>query len=201
MFAVLPEHAAANDYAMFNIKCSSPETVETTPCSSVTPLQGSGTVAHRYDTGYTSGGGGGYWGGTCTAPPNTHNYNYYNNPNPAAAVAASSSSAQAYPPPPPPPPPHPPPMILYPSLYSTVNQNQIHLHVHHNEIKPLDEYVDDVTTIVGNNLTISSGGSRGIEIGILQHNNQMQPSGDGDGVITRYNDRQHAGDPSVWRPY
>lgn len=190
---MLPEHPGASEYAMFNLKCSSPDAVET-------PLQGGGASSHRYDTGYTSSGGGGYWGGTCSAPPNTHNYNYYNNPN----ATAASGSAQTYPPPPPPPTPHPPPMVLYPSLYSTVNQNQIHLHLHHNEInKPIEQYVEDVTTIVGNNVTIS-GGSRGIEIGILQHNNQMQPSADdpgGDVVITRYNDRQHGGDPSVWRPY
>jgi runt-related transcription factor len=83
-------------------------------------------------------------------------------------------------------------MVLYPSLYSTVNQNQIHLHVHNvTEYKPADQYPEDVTAIVGgNNVTISSA-NRAIEIGIVHDQPQDQ--------IQRY-DRQH-GDPSVWRPY
>ncbi|XP_025413224.1 protein lozenge-like isoform X2 [Sipha flava] len=74
----------------------------------------------------------------------------------AAAVAAAAAAAYQYnaaavttvPPPPPPPPPPlpvpssqhhsavtvepppPAPMVLYPHLYSTVNQNQIHVHLH-----------------------------------------------------------------------
>ncbi|XP_047106000.1 forkhead box protein B2-like [Schistocerca piceifrons] len=62
-----------------------------------------------------------------------NNYNYYGaaqpapgpylNPPPPAAVAAAA-------PPPPPPPPPPPTMLVYPHLYSTVNQNQIHVHLH-----------------------------------------------------------------------
>lgn len=71
----------------------------------------------------------------------------------------------------------------------------------------------------GNNVTISSNGSRGgIEIGILHHQHQMQGSGVGTGTqndeqgLSRYSgtgqqgggagstDRQQT-DPSVWRPY
>ncbi|KAL1122024.1 hypothetical protein AAG570_003430 [Ranatra chinensis] len=129
----------------------------------------------------------------CWSSPTNYN-NYY------------SGSSQVPPPPPPPPPPtnpqhySTPPMVLYPSVYSTVNQNQIHLHVHNvssSEYKPSDLYAaDDVTAIVGsNNVTISSGGNRGggIEIGIVQDQTPQQDQ------MHRY-DQRHA-DPSVWRPY
>jgi hypothetical protein len=71
----------------------------------------------------------------------------------------------------------------------------------------------------GNNVTISSTGSRGgMEIGIVHHQHQMQASGVGTGTqgdeqgLSRYSgagqqgggagstDRQQT-DPSVWRPY
>ncbi|RZF38152.1 hypothetical protein LSTR_LSTR005513 [Laodelphax striatellus] len=124
--------------------------------------------------------------------------NYWGPPPPAAAATSYHNyypSNEAYLNAPPPAPPPPPPMVLYPSLYSTVNQNQIHLHLHSNDLKPSDQYNDDVTAIVAsNNVTISSaGGSRQIEIGI--RHNQLT-----DDLISRYNDRQHT-DPSVWRPY
>lgn len=97
--------------------------------------------------------------------------------------------------------PAPPPVVLYPHLYSTVNQNQIHLHLHHSDLnKPVEQYADDVATVVGNsNLTIT-GGSRGIEIGIAPSSNQTPVEEPNDIVITRYNDRQ-SNDLSVWRPY
>ncbi|KAG8273875.1 hypothetical protein J6590_011421 [Homalodisca vitripennis] len=178
---VLPDTPVSShvDYSMFNLKSSSPDTLE---CGggggggggTVTALQ---PATHRYDSGYS--GAGGYWGGSCTAPA-PQNYNYYNSASPAPAT-------QGYHPPPPP----PPVMFYHPSLYSTVNQNQIHLHLHHNESAAArSEYNEDLSTLVGNNLTISSGGSRAIEIGILQHN--QLPSED-------VNRQQN--DPSVWRPY
>ncbi|XP_054268371.1 protein lozenge-like [Macrosteles quadrilineatus] len=177
---VLPETPVSShpDYTMFSLKSSSPEM----DCGggSVTSLQPaphlhphSHSHPHRYDTGYTSSGG--YWGGTCAAPPH-HNYNnYYSSTSPPTAT-------QAYPHPP------PPPMVLYPSLYSTVNQNQIHLHLHHND-RPAatGEYNEDLTALVGNNLTISSNSSRSIEIGILPPSEDVN--------------RQHGTDASVWRPY
>lgn len=170
LVTVLPETPVSShnmDYS-WSLKSASPEAVE---CGSgtVTTLQ---SASHRYDTSYA--GGGGYWGGGCTTSA-PHNYNsYYSSGSPVPS--------QSYPPPPP-----PPPMVLYPSVYSTVNQNQIHLHLHHNEARP--EYNEDLTALVGNNVTIS-GGTRGIEIGILPHN--QLPSEDVS--------RQH-GDQAVWRPY
>lgn len=163
---------------------TSPEPMDS--CNTMTSLQPHQSSAMRYETNYpTTGGsnGGGYW--APTASSHHHSYpNYY--PGNTAPASATTTNQNTYPP--------PPPMVLYPSLYSTVNQNQIHLHLHHNDIKPIDQYAEDVTIVGGNNVTISSGGSRGIEIGILPN---TQGSDD---VISRYSDRQH-GDPSVWRPY
>ena len=105
--------------------------------------------------------------------------------------------------PPPPAAPAPATMVLYPHLYSTVNQNQIHLHVHHTDLnRSVEQYADDVAaTVVGsNNLTIT-GASRSIEIGILPQSNQTTVEEQNDIVITRYNDRQQSNDLPVWRPY
>ncbi|KAI5756489.1 hypothetical protein M8J77_025460 [Diaphorina citri] len=148
----------------------------------------------RYDAGYPTGpssGGTSYWGTSCSGGTqqghHINNYNgYYSNEQTQVGYG------------PPPPPPHAPhTMVLYPHLYSTVNQNQIHLHLHGatpSDIKQADQYPtsEDVTAIVGNNLTIS-GGSRGIEIGILPNNSHSQLSIQADDRYDR--------DQSVWRPY
>ncbi|EZA61532.1 Histone-lysine N-methyltransferase SETMAR [Ooceraea biroi] len=81
-------------------------------------------------------------------PVASHNYNpnyqgYYNNPS------------QNYI--------SPPPMVLYPQLYSTVNQNQIHLHLH-------GDLSDEQVTIAGGNLTISSIR----EIGVLGEESEQR---------------------------
>ncbi|XP_014255854.1 protein lozenge [Cimex lectularius] len=104
---------------------------------------------------------GGYWSGG--------NYNYYPSGQPPPSQHYTPS------------------MVLYPSLYSTVNQNQIHLHVHNvGDYKPAEQYPEDVTTIVSpNNVTISLG-NRSMDNVIHDQPQQY--------------DRQH-GDPSVWRPY
>uniref|UniRef100_A0A8D8SSE0 Protein lozenge n=2 Tax=Cacopsylla melanoneura TaxID=428564 RepID=A0A8D8SSE0_9HEMI len=148
----------------------------------------------RYDAGYPTGpssGGTSYWGTSCSGgtQQNHHinNYNgYYGNDQTQVGYG------------PPPPPPHAPhTMVLYPHLYSTVNQNQIHLHLHGatpTDIKQADQYPtsEDVAAIVGNNVTIS-GGSRGIEIGILPNNTHSQ--------LSIQTDDRYDRDQSVWRPY
>ncbi|XP_021942347.1 uncharacterized protein LOC110841265 isoform X2 [Zootermopsis nevadensis] len=177
-------------------------------------------------------------------PHHPNNYpNYYtnttsnpsggSNPGPPAPQGASTYLSN---------PTAPPTMVFYPHLYSTVNQNQIHLHLHSSS-SPSDVHGssksgsvlgdtlqcyhhqdDDTTSIVGggvsgNNVTISSAGSRGgIEIGVLHHQHQMQGTGVGTGAqgdeqgLSRYSgagqqggsggntDRQQT-DQSVWRPY
>lgn len=93
-----------------------------------------------------------------------------------------------------------PSVVLYPHLYSTVNQNQIHLHLHGDKAAESLQCTGEelAATIVANsnNLTISSGTRSSIEIGIV-HNNQGGLMSEDDRFT--HNDRQ--GDPSVWRPY
>ncbi|XP_051156054.1 runt-related transcription factor 1-like isoform X2 [Leptopilina boulardi] len=115
---------------------------------------------------FASGGTGstspGYHYGSWTAGPTTpvpvpsHNYNpnyqgYYNNPGQNYINST--------------------PMVLYPQLYSTVNQNQIHLHLH-------GDLNDDQVTIASGSLTINSNR---VEIGVMGEENEQR------------ND--------VWRPY
>lgn len=57
-----------------------------------------------------------------------------------------------------------PPVVLYPHVYSTVNQNQIHLHLHGTD--KLEQYLSSAE----NGLTISSARG-GIEIGISTSDN------------------------------
>lgn len=106
----------------------------------------------------------------------------------------------------------PPTMVLYPHVYSTVNQNQIHLHLHGSD--KLEQYLSSE-----NSLTISSARG-GIEIGIttsenpdvilgdesVDHHHHQQQTADNDLDATESHrddvDDQVVGDPgSVWRPY
>ncbi|XP_077260311.1 uncharacterized protein LOC143896353 isoform X2 [Temnothorax americanus] len=82
-------------------------------------------------------------------PVASHNYNpnyqgYYNNPGQNYITG-------------------PAPMVLYPQLYSTVNQNQIHLHLH-------GDLSEEQVTIAGGNLTISSIR----EIGVLGEESEQR---------------------------
>lgn len=112
-----------------------------------------------------------------------------------------------------------PTMVLYPQLYSTVNQNQIHLHLHGTD--KLEQYLGPE-----NSLTISSiAGSRsGIEIGIgtsdheqqsalghdtqhtsehqqQQHHHVSQQDSDVSTVQDHHRDDEVVDPGSVWRPY
>lgn len=96
----------------------------------------------------------------------------------------------------------PPTMVLYPHVYSTVNQNQIHLHLHGSD--KLEQYLGS-----DNALTISSARG-GIEIGITTSDNSDVILGDDPSehhtqdtdIDTDENRDQVGGDPgSVWRPY
>lgn len=117
------------------------------------------------------------------------------------------------PPPPPPAPTQPqyphtphtgPTMVLYPHVYSTVNQNQIHLHLHGSD--KIEQYLN-----VESGLTISSGRSSGVEIGIGTTDNSNVIMGEEESdqhQTTEMTDRTNpeeeheVGDPNtVWRPY
>lgn len=183
---VMAEHQHNTDYVSYgSVKSAS------SPEGSLHMDQHHPYSQPRYDAGYPTGpssGGTSYWGTSCSNSQQGHaNYNgYYGNDQSQVGYG-----------PPPPPPTHPPhTMVLYPHLYSTVNQNQIHLHLHGTATTDLkqDQYPtsDDVTAIVGNNLTIS-GGSRGIEIGILPNNPHSQ--------LSIQTDERYDREQSVWRPY
>lgn len=67
--------------------------------------------------------------------PTTNEMDQYNYGYNGYQYACQPAAQPQYPTPvqPPPPPPAQPTMVLYPQLYSTVNQNQIHLHLHGTE--------------------------------------------------------------------
>lgn len=99
------------------------------------------------------------------------------------------------------PPHHTPTMVLYPQLYSTVNQNQIHLHLHGAD--KIEQYLGQ-----DNSLTISSvPGRAGIEIGIGTSDHEVGILSANDTSIHREEgsttaDEDAVNDPaSVWRPY
>lgn len=129
-----------------------------------------------------------------------YNYSYNSYQYPCQPTTAVQTQ---YPPPVPPVPPPPQSqttMVLYPQLYSTVNQNQIHLHLHGSE-KLVEQYLGSAvsTTMQPDNNTFPlSQNSRAIGSGLelpmltqaeeLKH--QEQQSVD-----------QDVGDPNVWRPH
>jgi len=139
--------------------------------------------------GYADASGYAYHAWPAPATPQ-HSYgNYY------GSAGAAPAAQPAYP---------APTMVLYPNLYSTVNQNQIHLHLHHNSDLPKEPQYEDVAAI-----NISSAGSRGIEIGIdLQSNgassaSSVAPTADrqeGDARYSQPHDSRQT-DLTVWRPY
>ncbi|EDV46261.1 protein lozenge [Drosophila erecta] len=140
-------------------------------------MHGHGFATDPYQTaGYGGGNAAGgsaskseldYGGGYNQAWSNGYqNYQY------GSCLATAQYGPQAAPPPQPPP---PPPVVLCPQLYSTVNQNQIHLHLHSSE--KLEQYLGTATG--AEHLTIGSltGSSRSsIEIGQDQYHQQVHHS-------------------------
>lgn len=133
---------------------------------------------------------------------NNYQYPSYNPPAPVstqystAATVAPSHGA--------------PTMLICPQVYSTVNQNQIHLHLHGTD--KIEQYLNTSE----NGLTISSArSSSGIEIGIGTADNsnvimdgsdegehQQQPQQTEMNQSNNRDEDQEVGDPSsVWRPY
>lgn len=85
-----------------------------------------------------------------------------------------------------PPPPPPPPTILCPTLYNTINQNQIHLHVHGSQMNKLDHYLSGEGSLALS--SAAQAASRSIEIGIV-------------GTAALTDQEAHSDPSSVWRPY
>ncbi|XP_017064066.1 protein lozenge [Drosophila eugracilis] len=189
-------------------------------------MHGHGFATDPYQTaGYGSGNTGGgsaskseldYGGGYNQTWSNGYqNYQY------GSCLATAQYGPQAAPPPQPPP---PPPVVLCPQLYSTVNQNQIHLHLHSSE--KLEQYLG--TASGAEHLTIGTltGSSRSsIEIGQDQyhqaqqvHHSQQQQQqqhhpqqqqvesagevgGSGTGVVESSREEDVGDLTQVWRPY
>ncbi|KAK6630449.1 hypothetical protein RUM43_014794 [Polyplax serrata] len=197
--AVLPEHTPGSSMQQTGDYYGSmkPDT-DMLPCGNNIVQTGSnssnvagsgGTVVPtqlRYDGGYPSG--------SCQssyhAGWNANNYqsypNYYNSSSGTASQTPYLNPT--------------PSVVLYPHLYSTVNQNQIHLHLHGEKAAESLQCSGEelAATIVANtnNVTISSGTRNSIEIGIV-HNNQGSLLSEED----RYTHSDRQGDQSVWRPY
>lgn len=139
--------------------------------------------------------------------------NGYNNYQYQSTGSIQASAQPQYPVPPPPPPPATAPhgaptMLIYPQVYSTVNQNQIHLHLHGSE--KIEQYLGANE----NDVTISGGGARhsnsNLGIGLSgAADNAIMESSETDGHQHRTTEHetanrtdQEVGDPSsVWRPY
>lgn len=83
-------------------------------------------------------------------------------------------------------------MVLYPHLYSTVNQNQIHLHLHGSTTDKIDYINHDISL---------SSTRNSIEIGVVPPTTAVEVHAQGQ---IEDNDRTHPvqQDPNnVWRPY
>lgn len=120
-------------------------------------------------------------------------------PNPTAPVPQTVQSQYGTP--------HAQPtMVLYPQLYSTVNQNQIHLHLHGTD--KLEQYFggENAFTISSISTGAAANNSRNpaVEIGgtaelMSAEDSAIKLQQDQEPIV---NDAQESGDPgSVWRPY
>lgn len=139
----------------------------------------------------------------------SNGYNNYQYATPTAAVAAAAATMQTptqtqYPAAPQVP--HAAPaMLIYPQVYSTVNQNQIHLHLHGTD--KIEQYLNTNE----NGLSLSAGRNVNAEIGLsgpTENQNVIMENDESDGHHHRSehetNNRtdEEVGDPSsVWRPY
>jgi RUNX transcription factor Lozenge len=161
-------------------------------CGSSTVAQNASTYGNGQYTPLTSP-----W----TNEMDQYNYGNYGYQYSACQPAVQSQYTSTAPPP-------QPTMVLYPQLYSTVNQNQIHLHLHGSE-KLVEQYLGGasggqsdnsftLSTVIGNNSSQNQRPNAGLDMPL---NNMIQQS---DENIKNHQDQvvdQEVGDPSVWRPY
>ncbi|KAM3965691.1 runt-related transcription factor 3 [Aphomia sociella] len=142
----------------------------------ITDLNATTVPAQRYDSTYYN-----------TWPTNTYNYNnyQYNNINNNTACLQSHTPYI-----------NPNPQMIMPNLYSTVNQNQIHVHLHSSIDKHnLDQYIPSEIKI--------SDIDGGISI-----TTELQGSGDVGGLVQTCDTNEEVkhnlygtGSQEVWRPY
>ncbi|KAG5674269.1 hypothetical protein PVAND_004249 [Polypedilum vanderplanki] len=126
-------------------------------------------------------------------------YNYNYNSYQYSCQPVSTVQTQYPPPPPPPPQSSQTTMVLYPQLYSTVNQNQIHLHLHGSE-KLVEQYLGSAVStsmqpdnnsysLNQNSRTIGSG----LELPMLSQTEELKHQ--------EQTVDQDVADPNVWRPH
>lgn len=124
---------------------------------------------------------------------NTYGYNNYQYPCPTPSAQSQYPTAPV--------PPSQTTMLLYPQVYSTVNQNQIHLHLHGSD-KLVEQYLGSAA--VGSSGGVPSDTSFPIlnscssqraigEIPMISQHEDIKPQ--------EQTVDQDTGDQSVWRPY
>lgn len=105
-----------------------------------------------------------------------------------------------------------PTMVLYPQLYSTVNQNQIHLHLHGTGPEKLEQYLDNFTigSISTDGMSNLNRNPPSIDVGMSANDSLAQEP---PAVIIKHqqeepeeiqNNQEVIGDsnkPNWWRPY
>lgn len=133
----------------------------------------------------------------------SNGYNNYQYAAPATAATIQTPTQAQYPPAPQVP--HAAPaMLIYPQVYSTVNQNQIHLHLHGTD--KIEQYLNTNE----NGLSLSSTRNANAENGLngnTENQNVIMENDESDGHHLRNehetsNRDDEVGDPSsVWRPY
>lgn len=134
----------------------------------------------------------------------SNGYNNYQYANPAAAAATIQTPTQTQYPAAPQVPHAAPAMLIYPQVYSTVNQNQIHLHLHGTD--KIEQYLSSNE----NSLSLSAARNASTEIGLsgsTENQNVIMENEESEGHHHRNehgtsNRDEEVGDPSsVWRPY
>ncbi|XP_056634553.1 runt-related transcription factor 3-like isoform X2 [Diorhabda sublineata] len=117
-----------------------------------------------------------------SANPSAYNNNYYNH----------TYNQQQYL--------NPPTMVVYPSLYSTVNQSQIHFHLHAPSDK-FDPYKNEPYIKGEQYLTDSNALTNPQRVETVQNSDVVHAHVDPLRIEESERTAQSQNDPSVWRPY
>lgn len=130
---------------------------------------------------------------------NTYGYNSYQYPCQPTAQTQYPSTAV-------PPPPSQTTMLLYPQVYSTVNQNQIHLHLHAGSDRLVEQYLGGAAAVSGGGGGLVGNSTDSFPIVNSNCNNQRAISdipmiSQNDDIKHQEQTDQDTGDQSVWRPY
>lgn len=135
----------------------------------------------------------------------SNGYNNYQYATPTAAAATIQTPTQTQYPATPQVPHAAPAMLIYPQVYSTVNQNQIHLHLHGSD--KIEQYLNSNE----NGLSLNPARNASTEIGLsgnTDNQNVIMENDESDGHHQHRSEHETSNreeetcDPSsVWRPY